>query len=195
MAPNQQLPKAPITKFFNLQSGTLKKLLVLIHLYFVHTNDFLMFFFRYAPIYNYHQFQIIITLFLNYVFIYRYISDINVLCSIYCKHMSLLNVESYVFINVFCLVLFCIHFCVDDIIKEIIIIYNLKFTIFSHYVHRLQYITIFFHYVHRLQYMFGQNVTILNTFNNFLTWIQIMQPIVLLSFICIIVTTKRNVDS
>ena len=40
-------------------------------------------------------------------------------------------------------------------IKEIIIIYNLKFTIFFHYVHRLQYITIFFHYVHRLQYIFG----------------------------------------
>ena len=32
--------------------------------------------------------------------------------------MSLLNVESYVFINVFYLVLFCIHVCVDDIIKK-----------------------------------------------------------------------------
>ena len=32
--------------------------------------------------------------------------------------MSLLNVESYVFINVFYLVLFCIHVCVDDVIKK-----------------------------------------------------------------------------
>ena len=30
--------------------------------------------------------------------------------------MSLLNVESYIFINVFYLVLFCIHVCVDDVI-------------------------------------------------------------------------------
>ena len=32
--------------------------------------------------------------------------------------MYLLNVESYVFIDVFYLVLFCIHVCVDDVIKE-----------------------------------------------------------------------------
>ena len=32
--------------------------------------------------------------------------------------MSLLNVESYVFINVFYLVLFCIHVCVDDVIYK-----------------------------------------------------------------------------
>ena len=32
--------------------------------------------------------------------------------------MSLLNVESYVFINVFYLVLFCIYVCVDDVIKK-----------------------------------------------------------------------------
>ena len=55
--------------------------------------------------------------------IYRYISDINVLCSIHCKRMSLLNVESYVFINVFYLVSFCIHVCVDDSIKKKIYIY------------------------------------------------------------------------
>ena len=30
--------------------------------------------------------------------------------------MSLLNIESYVFINVFYLALFCIHVCVDDVI-------------------------------------------------------------------------------
>ena len=30
--------------------------------------------------------------------------------------MSLLNVESYIFIKVFYLVLFCIHVCVDDVI-------------------------------------------------------------------------------
>ena len=35
--------------------------------------------------------------------------------------MSLLNVESYVFINVFYLVSFCIHVCVDDVIKYIYI--------------------------------------------------------------------------
>ena len=50
--------------------------------------------------------------------IYRYISNTNVLCSIHCKRMSYLNVESYVFINVFYLVLFCIHICVDDVIKK-----------------------------------------------------------------------------
>ena len=43
-------------------------------------------------------------------------SDINVLCSSHCKRMSLLNVESYVFMNLFYLVLFCIHVCVDDVI-------------------------------------------------------------------------------
>ena len=32
--------------------------------------------------------------------------------------MSLLNVESYVFINAFYLALFCIHVCVDDVIKK-----------------------------------------------------------------------------
>ena len=32
--------------------------------------------------------------------------------------MSLLNVESYVFINVVYLVLFCIQICVDDVIKK-----------------------------------------------------------------------------
>ena len=32
--------------------------------------------------------------------------------------MSLLNVESYVFINVFYLVLVCIHVCVDDSIER-----------------------------------------------------------------------------
>ena len=32
--------------------------------------------------------------------------------------MSLLNVQSYVFINVFYLVLFCVHVCVDDVIKK-----------------------------------------------------------------------------
>ena len=50
-----------------------------------------------------------------YVVIYRYISDVNVLWSIPCKRMSLLNIESYVFINVFHLVLSCIHLCVDDV--------------------------------------------------------------------------------
>ena len=49
--------------------------------------------------------------------IYRYISDINVLCNIHCKHMSLLNVEPYFLINVFYVVLFCIHVCVDDVIR------------------------------------------------------------------------------
>ena len=53
-------------------------------LFFVQTNDLLMFFFRYVPIDN-----------------YRYISDINVLHSIHCKLISL-----HVFIE--CLVLrFC----------------------------------------------------------------------------------------
>ena len=60
----------------------------------------------------------IIILFLYYVVIYRYISDINVLYSIHCKPMSLLNVESYVFINVFYLVLFCIHVCADDVLYK-----------------------------------------------------------------------------
>ena len=55
---------------------------------------------------------------INVLVFYRYISDINVLCSNHCKHMSLLNVESYVFINVFYLVLFCIRVCVDDVIKK-----------------------------------------------------------------------------
>ena len=32
--------------------------------------------------------------------------------------MSLLNVESHVFINVFYLVWFCIHICVDGAIKK-----------------------------------------------------------------------------
>ena len=32
--------------------------------------------------------------------------------------MSLLHVESYVFIDVFYLVLFCIHVCVDDVIQK-----------------------------------------------------------------------------
>ena len=32
--------------------------------------------------------------------------------------MSLLNVESYVFINVFYLALFCIHVCIDDVINK-----------------------------------------------------------------------------
>ena len=50
--------------------------------------------------------------------IYTYISAINVLCSSHCKRMYLLNVESYVFIDVFYLVLFCIHVCVDDVIKQ-----------------------------------------------------------------------------
>ena len=50
-------------------------------------------------------------------------SDINVLCSIHCKRMSLLNVESYVFINVFYLVLFYIHVCVDDVIKKMYVLY------------------------------------------------------------------------
>ena len=36
-------------------------------------------------------------LFLHNAVIYRYISDINVLSSIHCKRISLLNVESYVF--------------------------------------------------------------------------------------------------
>ena len=40
--------------------------------------------------------------------------------------MSLLNVESYVFINVFYLVLFCIHVSVDDVIKNIYISVNLN---------------------------------------------------------------------
>ena len=34
------------------------------------------------------------------------------------KGMSFLNVESYVFMNLFCLVLNCIHVCVDDVIKK-----------------------------------------------------------------------------
>ena len=32
--------------------------------------------------------------------------------------MSLLNIESYVFINVIYLVLFCIQVCVDDVTKK-----------------------------------------------------------------------------
>ena len=44
--------------------------------------------------------------------------QIHFLYSIHCKRMSLLNVESYVFINVFYSVLFCIHVCVDDVIKQ-----------------------------------------------------------------------------
>ena len=32
--------------------------------------------------------------------------------------MSLLNFESYVFIDVFCLVLFVSHICVDDVIEK-----------------------------------------------------------------------------
>ena len=112
----------------DLWSSTLKKLLVLIHFFFVQTNDFLMFFFSYVPIDSYHQLQIIILLFLYYVVIYRYISDINVLCNIRFKHISLLNVESNVFINVFCLVLFCIHVCVDDVIyiKKLNLSYDSK---------------------------------------------------------------------
>ena len=47
--------------------------------------------------------------------IYRYISDINFLCNIHCNCMSLLNVEPYILINVFYLVLFCIRVCVDDV--------------------------------------------------------------------------------
>ena len=39
-------------------------------------------------------------------------------CSIHCKRMSLLNVELYVFINVFYIVLFYIHVCVDDVIEK-----------------------------------------------------------------------------
>ena len=38
--------------------------------------------------------------------------------AIHCKRMSLLNVESYDFINVFYLVLFCIHVCADVITKN-----------------------------------------------------------------------------
>ena len=40
--------------------------------------------------------------------------------------MSLLNIESYVFINVFYLVLFCIHVCVDDVIKKNDILLSVK---------------------------------------------------------------------
>ena len=47
------------------------------------------------------------------------------MCSIHCKRMSLLNVESYVFINVFYLVLFCIHVFVDDVIKKKIFLISL----------------------------------------------------------------------
>ena len=63
--------------------------------------------------------------------IYRYISDINVLCSIHCKRISLLNVEStflffflfvYLFFNVYYLVLFCIHVCVDVVIEKKVIV-------------------------------------------------------------------------
>ena len=43
------------------------------------------------------------------------------MCTIHCKRMSLLNVESYNFINVFCLVLFCIYVCVDDAIEKKIV--------------------------------------------------------------------------
>ena len=50
--------------------------------------------------------------------IYRYISNINVSCSIHCKHMSLLNVESHVFINIFYLDLFLINVCVDGVINK-----------------------------------------------------------------------------
>ena len=85
-------------------------MVVLIDLLFVQTN----YFFRYVPIDSY-QFLI---LFSHYVVIYRYISDINGMCSIYCKHMSLLNVESYVFINVLYLVSLCIHVYVDDVIGK-----------------------------------------------------------------------------
>ena len=69
-------------------------------------------------------------IFLCYVVIYRYISDINILCSIHCNRMSLLNVESYVFINVFYLVLFCIHVCVDDVIKKNDILLLVKLSAF-----------------------------------------------------------------
>ena len=54
--------------------------------------------------------------------------------------MSLLNVESYVFINVFYLVLFYIHVCVDDVTKNkqkknyrlICLLVYVFFTILSH---------------------------------------------------------------
>ena len=45
---------------------------------------------------------------------YRYISD--ALCSIHCKRMSLLNVESY-FLLLY-IVLFCVHVFVDDVIEK-----------------------------------------------------------------------------
>ena len=60
----------------------------------------------------------IIILFLHYVVIYRYISDINVLCSIHCERMYLLMWSPAFFIDVFYLVLFCIHVCVDVIEKK-----------------------------------------------------------------------------
>ena len=43
---------------------------------------------------------------------------LNVLCSIHCKCMSVLNVELYVFLNVFYLVLFISNVCVDVMEKK-----------------------------------------------------------------------------
>ena len=54
---------------------------------------------------------------MHYAVICRYIPDTNVLRSSYCKRISLLNVEF--FINVFYLILFCFHICVDDVIEKI----------------------------------------------------------------------------
>ena len=58
--------------------------------------------------------------------IYRYISDIDVLRRIHCKHMSLLNEKSYVFINTFHLILFCIHACVHIYMHIYIYIYIME---------------------------------------------------------------------
>ena len=123
MAPNQQLPKAP-TRNLKFVIKYIKETARFDTLLFCPNQGFFdvfCCFFRYVPIDSYHQLQITTNYnsFLHYVVIYRYISDINILCSIHCKRMSLLNVVSYVFINVFYLVLFCIHVCVDVIKKHI----------------------------------------------------------------------------
>ena len=130
MAPNQQLPKAP-TRNLKFVIKYIKETARFDTLLFCPNQGFFdvfCCFFRYVPIDSYHQLQITTNYnsFLHYVVIYRYISDINILCSIHCKRMSLLNVVSYVFINVFYLVLFCIHVCVD-VIKKTYFLWLAKF--------------------------------------------------------------------
>ena len=47
-------------------------------------------------------------------------------CAAFIVRMSLLNIESCIFLNVFYLVLFYIHVCVDDVIEKKLKIWNLK---------------------------------------------------------------------